>query len=272
VTELRHDQLDSAWSGVADGYEESFAIYTGPYADDALRLAEVEPGHRLLDVAAGSGALSLRAARLGADVLATDFAAGMVELLRQRFADEDLPARAEVMDGQALTVESESFDRAASMFGVIFFPDIERGLAELARVVRPGGRVCVATWRLDSFRLSDHVRTAMTRAIPGFEAPTEPPAWAHIGDADGLAAALEGAGLAPVVVHTVGKPWHFDDPVAFFKRLPDWSPPVQPLFETLDDATIERAALAFAEVIAEVADAAGGALVCDALIGIGTKP
>jgi 16S rRNA G966 N2-methylase RsmD len=58
---------------------------------------------RLLDVAAGTGVVAVEAARRGAEVLATDFAPGMVEVMRRRFAAEGLSAQAEVMDGQALT-------------------------------------------------------------------------------------------------------------------------------------------------------------------------
>ena len=61
-----------------------------------------------MDVAAGTGVLAAEAARRGAEVLATDFAPGMVEVMRRRFAAESLGARAEVMDGQALGLEDKT--------------------------------------------------------------------------------------------------------------------------------------------------------------------
>jgi SAM-dependent methyltransferase len=268
------DRTPEAWTAGAQGYEQAFAPFTGLYADEALELTAVGPGEHVLDVAAGSGALSLRAARLGARVLATDFAPGMVDVLRQRFADEGLTdASAEVMDGQALAVESGRFDAAFSKFGVIFFPDIDAGLRELVRAVRSGGKVCVSTWRLESFRMSDLVAAAIGRALPDLPAPGAPsaPPWAHIGHADGLGDALRAAGLVDVEVHTVTRHFESDDPAEFFRALPSWSPTTLPLFESLPDETIEMAAQAFAELVAE-ADEDGQGVGIDALIGVGQKP
>ena len=94
-----------------------------PYAVTTLDLLGLTGGTarlRLLDVAAGTGVVAMEAARRGAEVLATDFARGMVERMRRHFAAEGLDARAEVMDGQALAVEDESFDLGTSTFGLFF--------------------------------------------------------------------------------------------------------------------------------------------------------
>lgn len=272
MSELGHDQLPESWSDAAAGYDASFAGFTGPYADEALRFVGAVEGRRVLDVAAGSGAFSLRAARLGAEVTATDFAPGMVEFLRARFDEEGLGGcTAAVMDGQALELADDTFDLSASMFGVFFFPDMDQGLRELARVTRPGGQVCVSVWRMEGFRLSQLVGEALARALPGFDGSRPDPPWARIGDEPGLQGALAGVGLDPVAVHTVVRPWTWDDPAEFFRRMPDWSPPIQPLFEALDADAVEAAAQAFVELIDE-ADGPPGGIDVDALIGIGTKP
>ena len=91
---------------------------------------------RLCLVAAGGGALSIPAARMGAEVLATDVAPGMLEVLRKRAAREGLAIRTEVMDGTDLDVGEQRFDRVCSEFGVMFFPD--DGLPEMRRVLAPG--------------------------------------------------------------------------------------------------------------------------------------
>lgn len=270
MTERAHDQLPDTWSSVAAGYDASFAGYTGAYADALLDIVGIDANEQVLDVAAGSGAFSLRAARLGAEVTATDFAPGMVELLRERFAAHGFRhCEAEVMDGQALDLPDDTFDLSVSMFGVIFFPDIDAGLRELARVTRGGGRVAVATWDLGGFRLVDLVREALREALPDLDLPSAEPVWARIGDADGLQAALVGVGLADVAVHPVTRAWTWDDPEGFFRELPAWSPPVQPLFQILEEAQIAAGAAAFAALVRNAGGTSGGIDVT-ALLGLGT--
>ncbi len=269
MSEIAPGQRPEDWSAGARGYDESFAIYTAEYAEDAIELLAIGPGDRVLDVAAGTGAFALRAALSGADVLAVDFSPGMVELLAELADDQGLPMRVEEMDGQALGLADGEFDVTCSMFGVIFFPDLDRGLSELARVTRSGGRVGLAVWDLTSFRITDLVGDAFAAVLPGFTRPN-PPAWAHLGEREGLSGALSAAGLTDVEVHAVGHAWRFDDPAAFFRRIPDWAPPARPLFEATDPSVIDAAAEAFATTIARRADEDD--LTARALIGIGTRP
>ncbi|MEH3138971.1 MAG: class I SAM-dependent methyltransferase [Mycobacterium kyogaense] len=105
----------------------------------------ISSGTHVLDVACGPGGLSVAAAGLGARVVATDFAAPMVERAGQRLAP--FPGcSATVMDAQALDFDDDTFDVAFSMFGVINLPDWRAGLRELTRVTRVGGRGCISSW------------------------------------------------------------------------------------------------------------------------------
>jgi ubiquinone/menaquinone biosynthesis C-methylase UbiE len=96
---------------------------------------------RVLDVAAGSGALSIPAARLGAQVLAVDASQVMLEHLSARARKEGVAVETRVMDGHTLELENNSFDMVASQFGVMLFEDMPRGISEMVRVNKPGGRV-----------------------------------------------------------------------------------------------------------------------------------
>jgi SAM-dependent methyltransferase len=270
MTDLSRDQQADAWSAGATGYETAFAPFTFPYASRALDLLGVGPGTRLLDVAAGSGAVTLQALERGAEVMATDFAAGMVELLARRAAEAGhADVRVEVMDGQALDLPDATFDVAISMLGLIFFPDIGAGVRELARVTRPGGQVAIGAWDLDEFRLVTLVQGAIRRALPDFPLPSAEPTWARIGHPDGLTTLLVDHGLSDVVVHPVSQHWRFDDPARFFRQLPSWSPPVQPLFDALGTDVLDRVAAAFVEVVADASDDAG--LRADVLVALGRR-
>ena len=89
-------------------------------ATEALSLTGLKPGHRFLDVAAGTGGLSLPAAWLGAKVLATDWSPVMVACFEARVREERLSdAQGRVMDAHALELEDDSFDVTGSQFGVM---------------------------------------------------------------------------------------------------------------------------------------------------------
>lgn len=136
-----------AWDRVGEGYSDEFAPTLTAYARAAVSLVELTPDARVLDVAAGPGTLALLAAPLAGRVAALDFSAAMLARLRSEAVVRGLHnIDAVVGDGQALPFPDASFDAAFSMFGLIFFPDRARGLRELRRVLRPGGRAIVGAW------------------------------------------------------------------------------------------------------------------------------
>jgi SAM-dependent methyltransferase len=99
----------------------------------------------VLDIGAGTGALALQAAALGARVTAIDLSSAMVARLTQRLAPYP-ECKALVMDGQALTFEDSTFDAAFSVLSTTLFPDWGAGLDEAVRVVRPGGWLGIVHW------------------------------------------------------------------------------------------------------------------------------
>ena len=108
----------------------------------AADLAAVGPGSRVLDVATGTGDLAIELARRGCEVVGTDFSGEMLELARKKSRSH--PAlRWERANALELPYGDDEFDAATVGFGARNFSDLGRGLAEMARVVRPGGRVVV---------------------------------------------------------------------------------------------------------------------------------
>ena len=250
--DIPHDQQPQPWSVGAVEYQESFAGFTELYADEMLDLLGVTTGTELVDVAAGTGAASVSAVRRGARVTAVDFAPGMVEVAAARLAEHDAGAVALVMDGQHLELPDDSFDAGVSMFGLMFFPDLDAGFRELARVVRVGGRVGTATWDLSAFPMHRLIATSLARVVPEFAAGDAPvPTWAPLGTVAGLRSRLIAAGLDDVDVRPVERRWRFRDAALFFRDMPGWSPPVQSLFDALPPAAAEAAALAFQDVVTD---------------------
>ena len=149
--ELEAAQVRSMFDGIAWVYDALNSAMTAGlhhrWRERAADLAEVGPGDRVLDVATGTGDLALELARRVADgeVVGSDFSEGM--LARARVKAQRAPAAARMRfewgDALALPYENDSFDAATVGFGARNFSDLGRGLAEMARVVRPGGRVMV---------------------------------------------------------------------------------------------------------------------------------
>jgi ubiquinone/menaquinone biosynthesis C-methylase UbiE len=137
----------AAWDALATGYDQYVAPQEAELANEALALVGLRAGQRFLDVAAGTGGLSLPAARLGAKVLATDWSPAMIERFEARVRQEGLPdAEGRVMDCHALQLGDNTFDVTGSQFGVMLVPDQPRALQEMVRVTKPGGRVLVVAY------------------------------------------------------------------------------------------------------------------------------
>jgi ubiquinone/menaquinone biosynthesis C-methylase UbiE len=199
-----HAPPPEAWDAIADGYDRYVAPQEVDVATEALRLVGLEPGQRFLDVAAGTGGLSLPAARLGAQVLATDWSPAMIERFEARVREEGLSnAAGRVMDCHALDLPDDHFDVSGSQFGVMLVPEQPRALRELVRVTRPGGRVLVIAYgspaELEFLQIFIGALTAVAPGFPGL--PDDPPPLEfQVSDPDVLRRRLTEAGLRDVHV------------------------------------------------------------------------
>lgn len=207
VTSQELERTQAAWDSVAAGYEEWVAPVIVPLAEQSLARIGLRSGVRLLDVAAGTGALSLPAARLGAHVVATDISPAMIERFLARARSEGLSnVEGRVMDAHALDLEDNTFDVSASQFGVNLLPDLKRGLREMARVTKPEGRVLILAFgppqKAEFFGL---FLGAMKSAVPGFTGPPTdpPPLQFQVANPEKLHQELADAGLKDISVETI---------------------------------------------------------------------
>ena len=142
------DRARITWT--AGDFARIAAGYTAG-ADAFVERLGLAQGETVLDVACGTGNLSLPAARRGAVVTGIDIAPNLIEAACRASAGAGLDIRFEVGTAEALPYAGGAFDTVISMFGVMFAARPELALAELVRVTRSGGRIVLANWAPDGF-------------------------------------------------------------------------------------------------------------------------
>ncbi|MBD0289198.1 MAG: class I SAM-dependent methyltransferase, partial [Flavisolibacter sp.] len=144
-----HDQWQAA---AAAWYRWSNTLHhwLGKSTDKMLEMAGITTGQRILDIAAGAGEQSIMAAKkVGPSgyVLATDISANILEYAKKMAQKTGLQnIETKVMDGENLTLEDETFDAVISRVGLIYFPDQQKALKEMLRVLKPGGKVAATVY------------------------------------------------------------------------------------------------------------------------------
>jgi SAM-dependent methyltransferase len=200
-----HTAPVEAWDAIAARYGEHVAPGEAELATAGLRLAGLQAGDTFLDVAAGTGGLSLPAARLGAKVLATDWSPKMIEHFNARASAEGLDAEGRVMDCHALDLPDDTYDITGSQFGVMLVPDQEQALREMVRVTKPGGRVLLIAYGNPAEFEALHAFVSAAQAVePEFEGPPEdePLLEFQLADPGVFRQRLTDAGLRDVTVDT----------------------------------------------------------------------
>jgi len=141
------------WQEAADAWfrwSDTLNKWLGKATDRMLDMANVGTGDRILDIAAGAGEQSITAAnKVGKTgyVLATDISSNILEFAKILAKENGIDhIETKVMDGENLTLEDDSFDAVISRVGLIYFPDQQRALKEMLRVLKPGGRIAAIVY------------------------------------------------------------------------------------------------------------------------------
>jgi len=267
------DATSRGWDTTADAYDRKLFPFTSLFAADALRALRLKPGAYVLDLAAGSGAFSLLAAREGSNVLAIDFSPAMIQRLQRRARVEGLDGiRTAVMDGQALDLPDDGFDAAASIFGLIFFPDRAAGFTELHRVLKPTGRVAVTAWSSpDRAVFVSVLRQAAVRAGVVLPPPERIPAIFSLADPEQFEREMTSAGFADVQVTRIFHTWDVPRPEDFFESVDGTSPVFAPTLALIGEKNLPAVKRSLVDVLKENYGTGPTRIPGEAWLGTGRK-
>jgi ubiquinone/menaquinone biosynthesis C-methylase UbiE len=270
-------EVGAAWNAIAEGYDRTNTVTQMWLGYEGLRRVGLGPKMKFLDVASGSGALSIPAARLGAEVVAVDQSPVMLELLKRRARQEGLGIETRVMDGHSLEFDDNSFDRAGSQFGVMLFPDMPKGISEMARVTKQGGRVLMTVYG-DPHELEflGFFGRAIQTVRPTFSGPPmdPPPLPFQLQNPARLRRELAACGLKDIQVETIIETTEFRSGKALWEWIVWSNPIVETVLSSLDLTADEQDEIqrALEKLFRERADGSGTAKLTNPInIGIGTK-
>jgi SAM-dependent methyltransferase len=197
------------WGSVAGGWAEH-SVYVdarGAHVTDAmLDLTAPQPGERVLELACGGGGVGLAAADRGCEVVLSDVAPEMTAMAQRRAAGRPGVSTL-VLDLEEIAQPDDSYDVVLCREGLMLTPDPGRAAREIARVLRPGGRVAVAVWAARERNpwlgiVFDAVsaQTGVPVPPPGIPGPFS------LSDPDALADLLTAAGLEDAAVSEIAVP------------------------------------------------------------------
>jgi SAM-dependent methyltransferase len=258
--------LREHWGEVAQAFHEGLSSLTDSCIPRLLAsLGEIR-GLRVLDVGCGPGHSTAEIARRGAAVVGTDLAPPMVALAAKVFPKIDF----QVADVEELPFPDASFDAACGNFVILLISRPERAAAELARVLKPGGRVALSTWDVDArnrvLGMLGEALEASKIATPSLPGAPEQLRFADDAEFERL---LRGAGFEQIKIERFGFAFEAPSADALFTELTKTSRTVRAAIASGDTAAVERLRMAYVRLAERYARDGRVAVPCSAKIASG---
>lgn len=266
----RHKREErTGYNLIAARYAESAALRTGLNAA-LLAAADLRPGLAVLDLASGPGVLAGAAVQQvpGGLVVASDIAEQALAEGRRRAGDANLLFAA--ADAERLTFRDASFDRVLCGLGLMFFPDAARALAEMRRVLRPGGRAVLSVWGEEARApLVACALACIRRLLPPPKVERLSPF--RFGERTLLQRTLEAAGFAEVEIQAHVLSCAFDSPQAYWQAFRDLAGGAAAGLARLPEAMLARLGEEVAQELAPCRQGTGYVAQSEVLIAVGRR-
>jgi SAM-dependent methyltransferase len=235
---VRTEWIDESTAAAWRRWHDKSVVFWSEFTEALLDVSNLGPGHRVLDLASGTGDPAIAIAeRVGpsGSVTVTDLSPQMIEIAKENAAKAGLANLSfEVVDAHALPYDDASFDRVTCRLGVMYFWDCRRALAEIHRVLKPGGIASFVAWgRMDD---NEYMKAAMDpfkRRRPPPEPPPGAPTPYRFGKEGSLSDELRASGFTRVseTSDRVRMNWP-GPPGELWTRLYEVSAPMRPYFDS----------------------------------------
>lgn len=260
------------WSKAASYYDPSWQRQLEPAQNRLLEVAQLQPGEDVLDVACGTGLVTLPAAEAVASegtVLATDLSEGMLDRARDAAKEHGADnVSFERMDAEALDLPDDTFDVALCSLGLMYVPDPDQALQEMHRVLVPGGRAATVVWgRRDRCGWAG-VFPIMDRRVQSDVCPL----FFQLGTGDALGEAFRAEGFTDVTTERFSLTLPFETPDEAC-RAAFWGGAVALAWRKFDEETREGARAEYLESIDPYRNGHGGyAIPGEFVLARGVRP
>ncbi len=267
------------WQNVAEAWHRWIPLlsqWAGPVTELMLDLARIGSGTRVLDLAAGDGDQSLMAARrVGPTgyVLATDLAPNLIAFAAQSAREAGLSQmEARVMDADHLELEDASFDAVISRFGLMFFPHRQQALAEIHRVLKPGGRKATIVFTTPDKTPFFSIPIAIIRRQAQLPAPPPgQPGPFSLGASGVLEDALRQAGFREVEARVVSAPLRMASVAECVRWEQETFGALQQMLAGLDEAAQQAVWEEIEKELRQFEGPNGFESPCEVIVGVGVK-
>ena len=266
--------ITQEWERAAQGWHRwipTINAWLEEATETMLDQAIIKEGGRVIDIAAGDGGQSVAAAqRVGSsgEVLATDIAPEFVKLANAVASKTGLTQlKGEVMDAESLTVPDNQYDAAISRLGLMYLPNLQKGLSEIKRVLRPGGRVSAIVFTTAEKAPFFSIPVKLIRERRGLPSP-EPgqPGPFSLGTPGVLAQNLVKAGFQDTQEQVIEAPLRFVSAEECVRWRREASGTIQQMLTGLDDQKKEKIWKEIEEALRQFETAAGFESPCELLI------
>jgi ubiquinone/menaquinone biosynthesis C-methylase UbiE len=248
----------------------------GAATEMMLELASIQPGSRVLDVAAGTGDQTLMAARrVGptGNVLATDDSASMLKVAAEAARNEGLTnVETRIMNAENLALDADSFDAVICRNALMLFPNPAQALAEMRRVVKPGGKVAVMVFSAAERNPHHGIPFAIICRLGNIPPPAPGESWMYaLGDPGVLEDVYSRTGFLNVSAHAVPIQRRLPSAADAIRSMRNSASKVSELMSRLNDADRKLAWAEIEQRLRQFEGPNGFEAPGEVLVGVGMK-